>query len=441
MKTKLIIAFLLFSFVVNAQKAEKEEIIKQGWNFGALPAITFDSDLGFQYGGLINLYQYGDGSRYPEYDHSLYFEISRFTKGSAIYQFQYDSDRLIKGIQTIADLSYLTDQAYQFYGFNGYDAVYMEDWTDEDHTDYKTRLFYNYDRKLFRLKLDFQGSITKANWKWEAGINIQKFKIAEVNIDKLNKGEKEANLLPDTAGLYTIYQEWGLIRPDEADGGTIPALRGGLIYDSRNFRANPETGIWSEAVLEYVPKILGSESSFTRLGLTHRQYFRIIPKRLTFAYRLSYEATLSGNVPFYYLTKRVVDGAKGNSMEGLGGGRTMRGVLRNRVIGDDVAFANFEIRSRIWSFSYKNNNFYLGLNGFVDTGKVTGKRTLNFYQTIVAIETKDYLEYGAESWHTSYGLGLKAVMNENFIVSCDYGRVTDDRDGNAGMYIKLNYLF
>ena len=147
----------------------------------------------------------------------------------------------------------------------------MEDWTDEDHTDYKTRLFYNYDRKLFRLKLDFQGSITKANWKWEAGINIQKFKIAEVNIDKLNKGEKEANLLPDTAGLYTIYQEWGLIRPDEADGGTIPALRGGLIYDSRNFRANPETGIWSEAVLEYVPKILGSESSFTRLGLTHRQ--------------------------------------------------------------------------------------------------------------------------------------------------------------------------
>ena len=95
----------------------------------------------------------------------------------------------------------------------------------------------------------------------------------------------------------------------------------------------------------------------------------------------------------------------------------------------------------IRSYYDKNNNFYLGLNGFVDTGKVTGKRTLNFYQTIVAIETKDYLEYGAESWHTSYGLGLKAVMNENFIVSCDYGRVTDDRDGNAGMYIKLNYLF
>ena len=36
--------------------------VKTGWTFGALPAITFDSDLGFQYGGIVNLYYYGDGS-------------------------------------------------------------------------------------------------------------------------------------------------------------------------------------------------------------------------------------------------------------------------------------------------------------------------------------------------------------------------------------------
>ncbi|PTN09752.1 Omp85 family outer membrane protein [Mangrovibacterium marinum] len=441
MKIKLLFLLLLISGTAMAQKADKATIVKQGWNFGALPAITFDSDLGFQYGGLVNLYQYGDGSRYPEYDHSLYLEVSRFTKGSAIYQFQYDSDRLLRGIQTIADLSYLTDQAYHFYGFNGYDAVYLEDWTDDDQADYKTRLFYNYDRKLFRLKLDFQGPLAGTNWKWEAGINLQRFTVGKVNIDKLNKGEKEADKLPDVEGLYQRYCNWGLIGPREADGGTIPALRGGLIYDSRNFRANPESGIWSEAVLEYVPKILGSEDHFTRMGLTHRQYFRLIPRRLVLAYRLSYEATLSGHLPFYYLTKRVVDGAKGNSMEGLGGARTMRGILRNRVIGDDVAFANFELRSRIHNFQYKNNNFFVGLNGFVDTGKVTGKRALNFYPSFAAIDTKNYLDYGAESWHTSYGLGLKAGMNENFIVSCDYGRTTDKRDGDAGLYIKLNYLF
>ena len=27
-----------------------KEIIKRGWNFGPLPVVGFDSDLGFQYG-------------------------------------------------------------------------------------------------------------------------------------------------------------------------------------------------------------------------------------------------------------------------------------------------------------------------------------------------------------------------------------------------------
>lgn len=46
--------------------------VKKGFSFGALPAVSYDSDLGFQYGVLSNLYWYGDGSRYPAYDHSLY---------------------------------------------------------------------------------------------------------------------------------------------------------------------------------------------------------------------------------------------------------------------------------------------------------------------------------------------------------------------------------
>ena len=36
--------------------------LKTGWKFGgALPAITFDSDLGFQYGALVEFFNYGDG--------------------------------------------------------------------------------------------------------------------------------------------------------------------------------------------------------------------------------------------------------------------------------------------------------------------------------------------------------------------------------------------
>ena len=102
----------------NKQKADSIKV-KTGWNFGAIPAISFDTDQGFQYGAAVNFYNFGDGSTFPKYKHSLYFEISRFTKGSGIYRFYYDSESLIPGIQVTTDLSYLPDQAYDFYGFNG----------------------------------------------------------------------------------------------------------------------------------------------------------------------------------------------------------------------------------------------------------------------------------------------------------------------------------
>src|SRR5690554_1919738 len=101
---KKLYSLIFISFLVLALSAQ-DEVTKTGWNFGALPTITFDTDLGFQYGALVNLYNYDDGSRYPNYEHSLYFEVSRFTKGSGINRFYYDSDQLIKGLQTSLDIS------------------------------------------------------------------------------------------------------------------------------------------------------------------------------------------------------------------------------------------------------------------------------------------------------------------------------------------------
>ncbi len=80
-----------------AKALKKADKIKKGWNIGGLPVLAYDSDIGFKYGAVINLFNYGDGSRYPKYDHSLYFEWSRTTKGSGTNQFTYDSEHLIPG--------------------------------------------------------------------------------------------------------------------------------------------------------------------------------------------------------------------------------------------------------------------------------------------------------------------------------------------------------
>ncbi|HKJ43316.1 MAG TPA: hypothetical protein VKA27_14560, partial [Sunxiuqinia sp.] len=240
MKKKLL--FVLVSLIyltAFSQNKKQEQLIKKGWNLGALPTITYDTDLGFQYGALVNLFDYGDGSRYPDYDQSLYFEASHYTKGSGILRFYYDSDQLIKGMQTSMDLSYLTDQAYDFYGFNGYDAVFNKSWIDDQSPDYITRVFYKYNRKLFRWKLDLQGKITSNKFRWIAGINFLNFSIGPVDLEKLNKGKSGSDVLPDVPGLYQYYQDWGIISSQEASGGFVPAFKAGLVFDTRDNKPNP----------------------------------------------------------------------------------------------------------------------------------------------------------------------------------------------------------
>jgi outer membrane protein assembly factor BamA len=437
--TLLLSAFVIITF---AQQETLPDGAKTGLNFGALPTITFDSDLGFQYGALVNLFLYGDGSRYPNYNHSLYFEVSRFTKGSAINRFSYDSDQLIEGIQTTFDLSYLTDQAYDFYGFNGYDAVLNPNWIDSENVDYKSRMFYKYDRKLFRMKLDLQGKLPINNMRWVSGFNLQNFSVASVNIEKLNEGKEGDALLPPQDGLFEKYRQWGVISDDEANGGFIPTLKAGLVYDTRDNRPNPMKGVWTEAVVEAAPAFLGSAASFAKFALIHRQYFTIIPRDLSIVYRLAYQSTIGGNVPFYYQSQVMTSYLLGSLSEGLGGAKSIRGINRNRVIGDAFFYGNVELRSKVVRFNFINNNFYIGLNAFTDFGRVTQKIEVEKYVADLSADTKnEYFDFGSESFHFSYGAGLRIVMNENFVISADYGRAVDARDGTSGIYIGLNYLF
>ena len=438
-----IVIFLSLSLLAQADK--KVEVIKKNWNFGALPAVAFDTDLGFQYGALVNLFDYGDGSRYPKYNHSLYLEVSRYTKGSSTYRFYYNSDQLVKGIETSFDLSYLTDQAYDFYGFNGFESVIHPEWIDTDNGAYASRMFYKYDRKLFRMKVDLQGKISGDRFRWMAGINFQNFKVASVNINKINKGKSEADKLPTTTevpGLYEKYQQWGIINTEEANGGFVPTFKAGVVWDTRDNRPCPMKGIWTEAIVEVSPKILGAESSFTQLCLIHRQYFTLVPKDLSFAYRLGFQTTLSGNVPFYYRSQLITSVLTGNMSEGLGGAKTLRGVRRNRVIGDGMVYGNAELRWKFVHFNLINNNFYLGLSAFTDIGKVTKKVDVeSIIAPISSIPQTDYFRWGAEKMHYSYGAGLHIAMNENFIIAIDYGLAADKQDGASGLYIGLNYLF
>src|SRR5450759_100652 len=174
--------FLISLLVLPVSAQEKK--VKTGWKFGgALPAISFDSDLGFQYGALVEFFNYGDGSTYPDFLDHTYTEVSHYTKGSGIYRFMFESNHIIPGVHMTSDLSYLPDQASHFYGFNGYESVYNKDWMNDKLASlpYRTRMFYRFQRNQFRFKNDFQGKLSGDHLKWSAGLAFQDFTTSSVN--------------------------------------------------------------------------------------------------------------------------------------------------------------------------------------------------------------------------------------------------------------------
>lgn len=441
-KALLFCIIAIFILPLSAQ----EQKVKTGWKFGgALPAISFDSDLGFQYGALFEIHNYGDGSKYPEYFDRTYTEISRYTRGSGIYRFMYESYRIIPGVHWTSDLSYLPDQASHFYGFNGYESVFNKPWMEQEDPDYKTRMFYRFERNQFRFKNDFDGRLAGENWRWNAGFAFNNFYVDTVDIPRLNKGQKAENKLPynnEVPGLFELYKQWDIVPQDEWDGGWVNTIKAGITWDSRDNRYNPMKGIWTEAGLEIAPGFIGNDWSFSKFYFTHRQYFTIVENNLAFVYRLGYQTTLWGHAPFFYQSQLITSLLTGATSEGLGGFSSLRGVLKNRVTGDGFAYGNFELRWKPLHFSFLKQPMYIGLNAFYDIGRVTDRIDYTIPPVFPTQSSlHQFFSQDGEKFHHSAGISIMPVWHENFIIAVDIGKAFNEQDGNIGFAIGLNYLF
>lgn len=445
MKKTFLMLLLCFSaiFCSGAEKSDSlkiKEKHKKGWNIGGLPVVAYDTDVGLKYGIILNLFNFGD-TLYPKYRHNIYMEWSRTTKGSGINQIIYDSKYLIPKVRLTAEANYLTEKALDFYGFNGYKALYEAGYEDDnDLENYRSRLYYRQERKLLRFRTDFQGPITSEKFRWLLGASVYSVKTDTVDLNKLNEGKNKDDMLPAVnGGLYGKYAyQWGIIPKDQVNGGDAYMLRLGVVIDTRDNEPKANSGVFTDAFFISAPGFLGNKYSFAKLHLTHRQYFTILSPNLNFAYRLGYQSTLWGTTPYYLLPVLFKAGYPEDRF-GLGGSKTMRGILRNRVVGEDTFYGNTEFRWVFYRGIHFNQNIYLALNAFSDFGMVP--RDYEFNTSKVPEEEMYHFPDVNEKLHTSLGGGFRVALNQNFIVAIDYGRALDKRDGTSGMYINLNWLF
>lgn len=470
MKHILTILVALFATMsVVAQNAEptaepapaKKEIIKTGYNFGPLPAVAFDADKGFQLGALLNIYDFGDGSTYPNTRQQWYFEASFFTKGSQLYVVSYDNRFWIPGVRFSTALTITNDKAMDFYGFNGYQSYYdfqkVADGKKNDDA-YLYTPKYRTNRLAALFKADFVGKIGNTPLSWEAGYHLSYFKQGAINRAKINKNKDENKMFPDSEPtLFEQYREWGIIKDEEADGGLNSTVRVGLLFDTRDKEGAPSRGVWAEAHVMMAPKWLGTTNPYYKYSATFRHYVPIVSQdRLTFAYRLNYEGTFGRKAPYYILPYLTTVGPT-YDRDGMGGFRTVRGIMRNRVQGLDMASYNAELRWRFVQFTLWKQNIAFGLNVFSDGTMVTKGYDMSFGRTLEDFATQNEYEKAKEEYtaymaqgtekdrpHITVGGGFRFIMNQNFIVCLEYGKPVgklSKQDGNGAFYINTGYLF
>lgn len=472
----LLLSILLMAFVLNAQDTiqnkdntkkkkekiynEKGELIKKGWNFGPLPVVGFNSDLGFQYGACVDIFNYGDGSRYPKFDYKMNLEVSAYTKGSLNLRFYGDFYSLIPNSRLFIDAGYFTDKRFEFYGFNGFASPYFNDLyvlSQQDNgqqslaenfdSDFNS-VFYRMDRKQFRFNSCLRSKFGFGeHFYYGVGLSYFNYNMGRINI------HNEEYLYDEQMTLFELYRESGLIRENEADGGNVTQIKLAFIYDSKNHDSDPTKGAYFEATVTGAPDLIDRDGySHMTFNAVWQHYIPIVKENLTFAYRLVTQNVI-GEIPYYAAFNSNMLFYKKMSTDAVGGVNSVRGINRNRVVGAGYAWLNAELRWKVVGFQFINQNWNVALNPFFDAGMVTQSYRLaeqeTAWETIqekysISPEDAKNLIYSGdkEGIHTSAGCGLKLIMNKNFIISAEAAKALNARDGEKlKFYIGFNYLF
>jgi outer membrane protein assembly factor BamA len=201
----------------------------------------------------------------------------------------------------------------------------------------------------------------------------------------------------------------------------ISFAQAGLIYDTRDLETDPTKGSFAELTNEVSLVALGSQYNFNKTFFHYNLYHPILPKnfkRLTFAGRIAMGYT-QGDAPFYeYQDEWSSEG----SIEGLGGGNTLRGYKQSRFLARVMQFTNLELRWRFAQCKILKQHLAFSAVPFFDAGGV--------WDNLNRLNHLENLRY-------SEGLGLRIAWNVNTILRFDYAISKEDNQ----FFFSLGHAF
>jgi pimeloyl-ACP methyl ester carboxylesterase len=384
--------------VLSAGAAAQEA--RSPWEIAGVPALNFDSDEGFGYGVVVELYRNDPERRLLPYRFTIQPTVQFSTKGRRDLTLFFDAPHLLPpGWRLTAQGGDEHHIATPYYGVGNqtsFDAARAaEDGPDPS--------YYRFGRTRTQLAVDVQRRLGDTPLRLLVGGGV-----GRVTVDPEARERGTTLLAQELAEGQT-----------ELPGEGFRQLRAGIVWDGRDREVGPRRGAWTDLLVQRVGGTSAGRSGYTRWTVTDRRYFSVRPG-VVLANRILVQG-ISGEAAFYEL--QVVQ-TSFKPQEGLGGAKTLRGIPKNRYTGEGIFLWNAEVRWRAADFQMLSRPVHVVLSGFVDSGRVWDR--------------SPELRESFTDLHHGFGGGARLGMGESFVVALDVGHSSQ---ATAPIYIGLGYLY
>ncbi|NJK32060.1 MAG: BamA/TamA family outer membrane protein [Deltaproteobacteria bacterium] len=424
--------------------------------WGVLPAVSYDIDLGLGFGAVVTLAKFKPG--YTPYRWRLEILANATVKRTPGlgYSFPFHDDYIKADIPGLWKGRLRINAQFRFrrfanqgwYGL-GNASILEEPWADIDpDVDPEgfriARGYHQYDRiypildfnnRIIlwdrpRTETDSTGTVRKEDRRWpvpthkrrlEALVGVSfaynAFRVYEDS--KLEQDlEIRASDTPDGATLRRLMHG--------VDDHAVMTANLGLLYDTRDHEYTPTHGSFTELSTRLSPGI-DDDLQFAQLFFSTTNYQPLFRSYLVLASRVAFD-WLFGRPPFYELAQFGVL----TQRDGPGGSWSIRGVPRQRYFGKQKAIASFELRSMLYRFDIKTQRFGIGALAFVDMGRVwTDYRPVELGG---ADADGDFFDI-----KVGVGGGLRITWGETLVIRVDPAYSPTDR--NFGFYVDIGQMF
>lgn len=399
---------LLLAHAASAQSAWERE----GWGWGGLPAVNYNSDEGFGFGVVGSVYRY-DGHVNP---YKTAFNLVLFGTTKAVQTHSLEIDALELGHKPIRltmkgefaatkTSNYCgTGPAVTCSAFFAEQDADVRDLTGEERDEY-LRLYY---------RTQFLNPNAQVNLRWS--VDPMPYRV------DLLVSYRASAMIPGDLSTAEPYP--GSLYAQDFPGGEkglVSSLQVGVMLDNRDFEPAPTRGSWLEASIRGAHHVILSDYDYFGYNLTARGYVPVFTDRLVLADR----AMTDGIVGDAHTVELTTPGGFQRYVF-YGSLNAGRGIRLRRYIGKVKAMNQVELRWTAWSPVIAKVPVDLTVLAFNDLGFVGS----------------DFNEFEQMFEHPlpTIGGGIRLAFDRNFIVRADMG-LSAIEEWSPSVYIDIKNTF